>query len=84
MDFLILRPLSLKTGYSQYCWTNSWNCLWRGHSVYRNRPLIPLKLDITFLRGGWGGVGGGGQKFSIRRLQAVGKHNASTQLLVEW
>ena len=28
---------------SQYCWTNGWNCLWRGHSVYRNRPLIPLK-----------------------------------------
>ena len=27
---------------SQYCWTNGWNCLWRGHSVYRNRPLIPL------------------------------------------
>ena len=26
---------------SQYCWTNGWNCLWRGHSVYRNRPLIP-------------------------------------------
>ena len=29
---------------SQYCWTNGWNCLWRGHSVYRNRPLIPLAL----------------------------------------
>ena len=28
-------------GTSQYCWTNGWNCLWRGHSVYRNRPLIP-------------------------------------------
>ena len=26
---------------SQYCWTNGWDCLWRGHSVYRNRPLIP-------------------------------------------
>ena len=26
---------------SQYCWTNGWNCLWRGHSVYRHRPLIP-------------------------------------------
>ena len=26
---------------SQYCWTNGWNCLWRGHSVYQNRPLIP-------------------------------------------
>ena len=25
----------------QYCWTNGWNCVWRGHSVYRNRPLIP-------------------------------------------
>ena len=29
---------------SQYCWTNGWNCLWRGHSVYRNRPLIPPPL----------------------------------------
>ena len=29
---------------SQYCWTNGWNCLWRGHSVYRNRPLIPLSF----------------------------------------
>ena len=29
---------------SQYCWTNGWNCLWRGHSVYRNRPLIPPLL----------------------------------------
>ena len=28
---------------SQYCWTNGWNCLWRGHSVYQNRPLIPQK-----------------------------------------
>jgi hypothetical protein len=26
---------------SQYCWTNGWNCLWRGHSVYQNRPLSP-------------------------------------------
>ena len=26
---------------SQYCWTNGRNFLWRGHSVYRNRPLIP-------------------------------------------
>ena len=25
----------------QYCWTKGWNCLWQGHSVYRNRPLIP-------------------------------------------
>ena len=32
---------------SQYCWTNGWNCLWRGHSVYRNRPLIPPKLTIV-------------------------------------
>jgi len=30
---------------SQYCWTNGWNCLWRGHSVYRNRPLIPQSWD---------------------------------------
>ena len=28
---------------SQYCWTNGWNCLWRGHSVYQNRPLIPQR-----------------------------------------
>ena len=37
---------------SQYCWTNGWNCLWRGHSVYRNRPLIPLvraTLDGVFV-----------------------------------
>ena len=38
---------------SQYCWTNGWNCLWRGHSVYRNRPLIPPA------EGGGGGTGGG-------------------------
>ena len=31
---------------SQYCWTNGWNCLWRGHSVYGNRPLIPLTLNV--------------------------------------
>ena len=30
---------------SQYCWTSGWNCLWRGHAVYRNRPLIPLLLE---------------------------------------
>ena len=30
---------------SQYCWTNGWNCLWRGHSVYRNRPLIPKLIQ---------------------------------------
>ena len=30
---------------SQYCWTNGGNCLWRGHSVYRNRPLIPPDQD---------------------------------------
>ena len=30
---------------SQYCWTNGWNCLWRGHSVYRNRPLIPRSMS---------------------------------------
>ena len=53
MDFLILRPLSPKTGYH-------------------------------FFEGGWVGGWGGGQKFSLRRLQAVGKHNANTQLLVEW
>ena len=32
---------------SQYCWTNGWNCLWRGHSVYRNRPLIPLNIVLS-------------------------------------
>ena len=50
---------------SQYCWTNGWNCLWRGHSVYRNRPLIP-RLDPPptapppppqqVLTDSWGGV----------------------------
>ena len=30
---------------SQNCWTNGWNCLWRGHSVYWNRPLIPPGVD---------------------------------------
>ena len=33
---------------SQYCWTNGWNCLWQGHSVYRNRPLIPKKVISSF------------------------------------
>ena len=23
-------------------WTNGWKCLWRGHSIYQYRPLIPL------------------------------------------
>ena len=32
---------------SQYCWTNGWNCLWRGHSVYWNRPLIPHTYSNT-------------------------------------
>ena len=41
---------------SQYCWTNGWNCLWRGHSVYRNRPLIPPVPGYCFLGGG-GGAG---------------------------
>ena len=34
---------------SQYCWTNGWNCLWRGHSVYRNRPLIPPRQMLKVL-----------------------------------
>ena len=37
----------------QYCWTNGWDCLWRGHSVYWNRPLIPHTT-----RGGCEGVSG--------------------------
>ena len=32
---------------SQYCWTNGWNCLWRGQSVYRNRTLIPPGSVLT-------------------------------------
>ena len=36
--------------------------------------LYPLKLDITFLRGGMGG----GQKFSLRSLQAMGRQVAVT------
>ena len=44
---------------SQYCRTNGWNCLWRGHSVYRNRPLIPRE-GRWGLGGGWGGLGGKG------------------------
>ena len=55
MDFLILRPLSPKTGYHFF---GGWGC--------------------------GGGVLGGGQKFLLRRLQAVGKHIVNTQLLVEW
>ena len=35
---------------SQYCWTNGWNCLRRGHSVYRNRPLIPPHYAAVLLR----------------------------------
>ena len=46
---------------SQYCWTNGWNCLWRGHSVYRNRPLIPLKTSKKWVSSG-GGLGGSGPK----------------------
>ena len=32
---------------SQYCWTNGWNGLWRGHSVDQNRPLIPPKWNSS-------------------------------------
>ena len=48
------------------------------------RPLPP-KTRYHFLGGG-GGVGGmgGGQKFSLKRLQAVGKRSAITPLPVEW
>ena len=42
------------------------------------RPLPP-KTGYHFFEGGWGGgwVGGGGQKFLLNRLQAVGTHGAS-------
>ena len=60
MDFLILRPLSPKTGYHFF---GGWGWGWGW---------------------GWGCWGGGGQKFLLRRLQAVEKHIANTQLLVEW
>ena len=41
------------------------------------RPLPP-KTGYHFFEGGWGGVGGwgGGQKFLLSRLQAVGTHHA--------
>ena len=38
------------------------------------RPLPP-KTGYHFFEGGWG-VGGGGQKFLLNRLQAVGTHIA--------
>ena len=47
------------------------------------RPLPP-KTGYHFFEGGWGGVGGwvggsggGGQKFLLNRLQAVGTHGAA-------
>ena len=39
---------------SQYCWTNGWNCLWWGHSVYRNRPLIPQSKGLVSVAEGHG------------------------------
>ena len=42
------------------------------------RPLPP-KTGYHFFEGWWGGVGGGwggGQKFLLNRLQAVGTHGA--------
>ena len=39
------------------------------------RPLPP-KTGYHFFEGGVGGVGGGGQKFLLNRLQAVGTHGA--------
>ena len=38
------------------------------------RPLPP-KTEYHFFEGGWGGLGGG-QKFLLNRLQAVGTHGA--------
>ena len=45
------------------------------------RPLSP-KSGYHFFEG-WGGDGGG-QKFVLRRLQAVGRHMLSQQILVDW
>ena len=39
------------------------------------RPLPP-KTGYHFFEGGWAWVGGGGQKFLLNRLQAVGTHGA--------
>ena len=47
------------------------------NGFFDSEASIPLKLDNTFLRGGVGGMGGG-QKFSLRRLQAMGRHTYDT------
>ena len=49
------------------------------------RPISPT-TGYHFFEGGGVGVGGwgGGQKFSLRRLQAVGKVEGAVQLLVDW
>ena len=72
-------------------WTSVPGPLTRGSFVglFKNHleeRLLDQVLDITFLRGvgGWGWGVGGGQKFLLRSLQAVGTHIANTQLLVEW
>ena len=40
------------------------------------RPLPPKTGYHFFEGGGWGWVGGGGQKFLLNRLQTVGTHGA--------
>ena len=65
-------------------WTSVPGPLTRGSFVglfenHLEERLLDQALDITSLRGV-----GGGQKFLLRRLQAVGTHIANTQLLVEW
>ena len=65
-------------------WTSVPGPLTRGSFVglfenHLKESLLDQALDITFLRGV-----GGGQKFLLRTLQAVGTHIANTQLLVEW
>ena len=51
------------------------------------RPLPPKNGYHFFeggVGGGVGGIGGGGQKFSLKRLQAVEKHSAITPSAVQW
>ena len=58
---------------SQYCWTNGWNCLWWGHSVYRNRPLIPLHTNRPCNSKRGGGCHGGGVSLSVLQMYTEGR-----------